>query len=162
MPVVLLPYRAARVPRELRRRAVIVSWDRDARPRRIRGLVGGPTAAGPVSAEAALPISGAPTRRRAPRASWRIALSPAAFVEPALLRAVRLEALPHLGVEAEVDLWFSPLVRDRTTEGMSFAPDAIRLLQQRLLDWLERRGPPRARRTGGGADPRARGTRAAA
>ena len=66
-----------------------------------------------------------------------IALSPAAFVEPTLLRAVRLEALPHLSVEAEADLWFSPLVRDRTTEGMSFEPEAVPLLQQRLLEWLE-------------------------
>lgn len=39
VPVILIPYRAFRVPRELRQRAVIVSWERDARPRRIRNLV---------------------------------------------------------------------------------------------------------------------------
>jgi hypothetical protein len=66
-----------------------------------------------------------------------VALSPAAFVEPVLLRAVRLEALPHLSVEAEADLWFSPLVRDRTPDGISLEPSALSELRRRLVTWLD-------------------------
>jgi lecithin:cholesterol acyltransferase len=69
-----------------------------------------------------------------------VALSPAAFVEPALIRAVRLEALPHLSVEAEADLWVSPLILDRTPEGLSFAPEALPLLHRRLRSWLDEGG----------------------
>ncbi|AGZ40705.1 esterase/lipase family protein [Actinoplanes friuliensis] len=69
-----------------------------------------------------------------------VALSPAAFVEPALIRAVRLEALPHLSVEAEADLWVSPLILDRTPEGLSFLPDVLPLLHQRLRSWLDEGG----------------------
>jgi hypothetical protein len=65
-----------------------------------------------------------------------VALCPAAFIEPGLLRAVRLEALHHLGVEAEADLWFSPLVRDRTPDGISLQPSALVELRRRLQVWL--------------------------
>jgi len=39
VPVVLIPYPAARVPPLIRRRAVIVHWDHDARPTRIRRTI---------------------------------------------------------------------------------------------------------------------------
>ncbi len=74
-----------------------------------------------------------------------IALSPAAFVEPSLARAVRLDALPHLVAEAEADLWFSPLVRDRTADGISFEPAAVPALHQRLRSWLKAGGATRNR-----------------
>jgi hypothetical protein len=72
-----------------------------------------------------------------------VALSPAAFVEPALARAVRLDALPHLAAETEADLWFSPLVRDRTADGISFEPAAVPALHRRLRSWLEGGVPAR-------------------
>jgi hypothetical protein len=65
-----------------------------------------------------------------------VALSPAAFVEPELLRAVRRTVFPRFTVEAEADLWFSPLVRDRTASGLSFTPRAVELLHERLRAWL--------------------------
>ncbi|HZF51505.1 MAG TPA: hypothetical protein VE093_22770, partial [Polyangiaceae bacterium] len=40
--------------------------------------------------------------------------SPAARIEPELLRAVRLALLPRAGAASEADLWLSPLVQFRT------------------------------------------------
>jgi hypothetical protein len=39
VPVILLPYAAARAPAALRRRAVVVTWDRDARAQRVRWML---------------------------------------------------------------------------------------------------------------------------
>ncbi|WP_432837605.1 DUF4062 domain-containing protein [Dactylosporangium sp. CA-092794] len=74
-----------------------------------------------------------------------VAVSLAAFVEPSLARAVRLDALSHLAAETEADLWFSPLVRDRTADGISFEPAAVPALHRRLRSWLEAGGPARDR-----------------
>ena len=49
-------------------------------------------------------------------------LSFAALIEPALMRAIRLELLPRADVSAEVDLWFGPLVQTRNRDGIVLLP----------------------------------------
>ena len=67
-------------------------------------------------------------------------LSPASRVEPELLRAVRLECLPELPVDAELELWFGPFVDARSDGGITFAPEELRELRERLRVLYEGEG----------------------
>lgn len=59
-------------------------------------------------------------------------LAPAPFLEPELIRAVRLRLLPRLDVGTEADLWFSDLVADRGPAGITLHWDAVPPLLERL------------------------------
>ncbi|MGW1356118.1 tetratricopeptide repeat protein [Streptomyces chartreusis] len=69
------------------------------------------------------------------------ALSVAVRVEPELIRAVRLELFPRLGVETESDLWFSGLVRCRGATDLVFDTAERHRLQSRLQRWLRQQRP---------------------
>ncbi|MCL8013424.1 tetratricopeptide repeat protein [Streptomyces sp. AS02] len=69
------------------------------------------------------------------------ALSVAVRVEPELIRAVRLELFPRLGVETESDLWFSGLVRSQGPTGLVFDTGERHRLQRRLERWLRQQQP---------------------
>ncbi|SDO93036.1 Tetratricopeptide repeat-containing protein [Streptomyces sp. cf386] len=69
------------------------------------------------------------------------ALSVAVRVEPELIRAVRLELFPRLGVETESDLWFSGLVRSQGPKGLVFDTGERHRLQRRLERWLRQQHP---------------------
>ncbi|MCL4205483.1 MAG: SUMF1/EgtB/PvdO family nonheme iron enzyme [Pirellulaceae bacterium] len=59
-------------------------------------------------------------------------VSPAARVDPALLRSVRLSLMPATRAGIEGDLWFSPLVQAANPGGFQFYPDVANLLRTRL------------------------------
>ena len=59
-------------------------------------------------------------------------LSIAVRIEPELLRAMRLTALPTVDVSAEADLWFSRWVRTRGADGIVLLPAVRTHLQERL------------------------------
>ena len=61
-------------------------------------------------------------------------LSFAVLIEPALLRAVRLELLSGLNTGAEADLWFGPLVQSRNRDGIVLYPDVAELLRTGLRE----------------------------
>jgi hypothetical protein len=56
-------------------------------------------------------------------------LSLAVSIEPALMRAMRIELLPHADVGAEADLWFGPLVATRSRDGIMLLPDVAEALR---------------------------------
>ena len=56
----------------------------------------------------------------------------AARVEPALLRALRLELQPALDAGVEGDLWFSPLVHTRGVDGITLRADLLEDLRELL------------------------------
>ncbi|MES1255605.1 MAG: hypothetical protein ABUS56_08355, partial [Acidobacteriota bacterium] len=60
------------------------------------------------------------------------ALSAAAHIEPALLRAMRLALRPRPHVGAEADLWFGPLVEAASPSGFTLRADVARVLRDRL------------------------------
>lgn len=59
------------------------------------------------------------------------AVSPAVYVEPALLRMARYRLLPHLGAEAEAGLWLGPLAT-QTRRGLVLTVPALSSLRTRL------------------------------
>jgi hypothetical protein len=61
-------------------------------------------------------------------------LSLAVGIEPELLRAARLRAFPELGVEAESEIWFSPLVESRSPSMILFSNAAVRKLWERFTE----------------------------
>jgi hypothetical protein len=61
-------------------------------------------------------------------------LSFAVPIEPALLRAMRLELLPRADVSAEADLWFGPLVETRSRDGIMLFPEVAETLRADLKD----------------------------
>ncbi|MFF8934682.1 CHAT domain-containing protein [Streptomyces paradoxus] len=69
-------------------------------------------------------------------------LSTTVRVEPELLRAVRVELLPHADVAAESDLWFSQWVATRNPRAMVLFPDVQRELTARLPEVLARCASP--------------------
>ena len=69
-------------------------------------------------------------------------VSPAPVIESELVRAVRLYVAQRLAVSAEADLWFSPLVKDRSPVGitlrlLNMVPDE-RDFEVEILDDVER------------------------
>lgn len=66
------------------------------------------------------------------------ALSIAVRIEPELVRAMRINLFPQLGVEVESDLWFHPeLVRTRGSGGIVLDTPWRAALQARLRQWIE-------------------------
>ena len=59
-------------------------------------------------------------------------VSLAVQIEPGLLRRARLELTPQIGVAAETDLWFSPLVESRSMHGFVLHPEIAAVLRERL------------------------------
>jgi hypothetical protein len=66
-------------------------------------------------------------------------LSFAVLIEPALMRATRLELLPRVDVSAEADLWFGPLVQTRSRDGIVLLPGVAERLRAGLQDKLAER-----------------------
>jgi hypothetical protein len=66
--------------------------------------------------------------RHVPAAKLARVVSLAAIVEPELLRAARLTFCPDIGVEAEPEIWFSPLVEARGASGVIFRASALERL----------------------------------
>jgi hypothetical protein len=67
-----------------------------------------------------------------------VALSPAARIEPELMRAVRLNVLPYLDVGAESDLWFSDWVGSRTPTAIALRSGLLPGLRSQLAEKLAR------------------------
>ncbi|MGW4115364.1 hypothetical protein ACWEFJ_31190 [Actinosynnema sp. NPDC004786] len=61
-----------------------------------------------------------------------VALSAATRIEPELVRAMRLTALPRLDVGAESDLWFGDLVGARGPDAVSLRAEALPVLREAL------------------------------
>jgi len=59
-------------------------------------------------------------------------LSPAALIEPELLRHIRLDCVPEAPVDVEQLLWFSELIRSRGHQGITFTNAVRAVLRQRL------------------------------
>lgn len=59
-------------------------------------------------------------------------LSCAVPIEPALMRAMRIELLPHADVSVEADLWFGPLVQTRSRDGVQLFPEVAETLRAGL------------------------------
>jgi Dyp-type peroxidase family len=59
-------------------------------------------------------------------------VSIAVRIEPALLRRCRLQLEPELPVDAEADIWFSPLVGSFSPRAMVLQPDVAAVLRERL------------------------------
>jgi hypothetical protein len=66
-------------------------------------------------------------------------LSFAVPIEPALMRAMRIELLPEADVSAEADLWFGPLAQTRSRDGIMLFPDVAETLRAGLKDKLAER-----------------------
>ncbi len=62
------------------------------------------------------------------------ALSLAVEIEPALLRAMRLECFPELGVEVEARLWFAPWVAERDRSSIVFRGEDRKALLNELRE----------------------------
>jgi hypothetical protein len=73
------------------------------------------------------------------------ALSLVVRIEPALLRDVRLILFPRAKASLEADLYFSPLVSQRTTDWITLDPQLSLELQSGLTDPLKRAGAYRNR-----------------
>jgi len=56
----------------------------------------------------------------------------AVLVDRPLLRQARLRMVPDADAGAEADLWLGPLVKNRSSEGITFAPDVAAELRRRL------------------------------
>jgi hypothetical protein len=63
----------------------------------------------------------------------------AVLVEPALLRAARLELLPAADAGVEADLWFGPLVQSRGRDGILLFPEVAETLRSKLSESLAER-----------------------
>lgn len=61
-----------------------------------------------------------------------VLLSIAVRIEPELLRAVRLVLCPHLGVDAEVELWFGRWIGTKAGGWAALRPDALPELRAEL------------------------------
>lgn len=59
-------------------------------------------------------------------------LSCAVPIEPALMRAMRIELLPHADASVEADLWFGPLVQTRSRDGIQLFPEVAETLRAGL------------------------------
>jgi hypothetical protein len=59
-------------------------------------------------------------------------VSPAAYVEPQLLRRLRLRLLPSADVGAEADLWFGDLVDSRGVDSIVLDRDVASILRAEL------------------------------
>ena len=70
------------------------------------------------------------------------AVSPAVYVEPALLRMARYTLLPQVGSEAEADLWLGPLATP-TRRGLVLTVPALSSLRARLATDPRGSAPPR-------------------
>ena len=66
-------------------------------------------------------------------------LAPAVRSEGTLVRRLRTELLPHVGAEAEAELWFSPLVQSHSADGIALSVPAAVALRQRLTQQWETR-----------------------
>jgi WD40 repeat protein len=56
----------------------------------------------------------------------------AVLIDPTFLRKARLELLPDSDAGLEADLWLSPLVKSRSTEGITFLPEVAAELRARV------------------------------
>lgn len=56
----------------------------------------------------------------------------AVLAEPGLIRRMRLHFLPQCDAGTEADLWFSPIVTSRSTEGIVFEAEAAEYLRRSL------------------------------
>jgi hypothetical protein len=71
-------------------------------------------------------------RRRPAEVDLARAVSLAARIEPALVRAMRLELAPASDPALETDLWFSPLVQVRSRQAMVLLPAVVSALRREL------------------------------
>ena len=81
-------------------------------------------------------------RRRSPHVvELAQLLAPAARIEAALVRRLRIELLPKLPAEVEARLWFSPLVQAHSADGLALSvPIAVAFRQELAEQWdTERR-----------------------
>ncbi|MFD5095104.1 hypothetical protein ACFWMR_31190 [Amycolatopsis thailandensis] len=72
-----------------------------------------------------------------PDVQLAVALSPATRIEPELIRAVRLRALPRLDVSSETDLWFADWIGFRGTTGIALRAELLPTLRTRLRGLLD-------------------------
>ena len=132
--ITFVPYPPQLIAPRLRRDVGAVYWDRSTAHRQIREVSknAADTISGPVRAG-----RDAKARRAAARRAARdlaVLVSAAVFVEPELLRAMRLTLLPAAGPEIESAVWFSADVRARNPSGIVFHADAAAGLRNTLKE----------------------------
>ncbi len=124
----IVPFAASRFPKPLHARMRILTWDRSTSVRDLRRGTSksneeyGRTA----TARAMIGRLASEARALAERASL------AARIEPNLLRALRLEVEPALPVDAEAELFWSPLVDVHSTAGIVLRANVLDELRQSL------------------------------
>jgi hypothetical protein len=130
----LVPHGAERVPRSVAAVARVVPWDRPTTARSVRHAKPEHQAIEPTPPRSADPLDR--LRRKNPDAA-RLAryASLAAYVEPALLRELRLRLLPKATPAAELDLWTSDVAASKSRDGFTLAARVLdRLRQQAAVD----------------------------
>lgn len=111
---VLMPGSPARLPAAMRRALTLIRWDRGTGARltdRTRVATAGDA-------------DGAERLARLASIAGRI--------DPQLLRALRLDLAPDIGVEAEADLWFGDRAQTAAVTGVVLRPEQQRRLQDEL------------------------------
>jgi hypothetical protein len=131
----IVPYLPERVPVRVRRNIHALHWNRPTAHRHIREALRSVTEA---------TAAGSAVTRAATPNLWALAselaalVSPAVFIEPELLRAMRLELMPLSGPETEAAVWFGPFVRARNAAGIVLHRRAADVLRERLrVSWNE-------------------------
>jgi type VI secretion system protein ImpC len=138
--VVVVPRSEAEIPRTLQGVAQVVPWSR----RTLVSRLDESRVDGFESESSSTPTD---SNRRASDVLGRLssaarqlagAVSLAARVEPQLLRALRLELVPHASVTVEAELWFSDLIDQPAPTGLMIAPGYRESLQRQMRRHLGR------------------------
>jgi hypothetical protein len=132
--ITFVPYPPPLLAPRLRRDLGAVYWDRSTAHRQIRDA--SKNAADPTPSPVRAGPDGKARRVVAQGAARDLAVlvSAAVFVEPELLRAMRLTLLPAAGPEVESAVWFSAAVRARNPSGIVFHADAAAGLRNTLKE----------------------------
>ncbi|MFB6915955.1 tetratricopeptide repeat protein, partial [Streptomyces microflavus] len=139
----LCPYPPERLPDWVSRLCRVIHWDRSTMAWTARGERAGTASArrhSPHEVTGLLPVTDIELPACPPSGALELAmlLSFATRIEPELIRAVRLDLLPHLTAADEADLWFCDWVGARSSEGIALLPRCLPSLRAALMVWLER------------------------
>ncbi|MET8346529.1 tetratricopeptide repeat protein, partial [Streptomyces microflavus] len=139
----LCPYPPERLPDWVSRLCRVIHWDRSTTAWTDRGERAGTASArrhSPHEVTGLLPVTDIELPACPPSGALELAmlLSFATRIEPELIRAVRLELLPHLTAADEADLWFCDWVGARSSLGIALLPQCLPSLRAALMAWLER------------------------
>lgn len=127
---VICPYSPARIPRPILDSIRLIHWDRD--PPEQHYSQADPIQVGDLITDDTDDALRWLARRNPQAFQLAMLLSPAARIEPALLRAARLELFPLADTATEVDVWFSPLAAARNPTALAFRSKILLQLRYQL------------------------------